>query len=518
MPSVSQVSNVASPVAGTLLPMIGMAGPWGAAVAGAIELIGLVDKIGQGRKAANKFTQNGGPQDIINKQLATISSSGASAEAKAEATKKAWTDFLSAANDFAAANPKQSTVVNQAIYKTPALTDTVRDLMGGADPLDKSFTDMAASGMAKGNTMPNPGPSVKGTLLRAGLAAGGSLLASHMMGGNRTIGQASQGGGFPPESLQVPEWNAMTGQWETPAAPYGPNLLSGMTRNTNAVNNAATRGGGGGILSTILGGLGGGGGNGNGGGGSNGSLLQRLLPQLISSGTSLVGGFLGSRAANNAANVQSDAALEAARMNQQAGREALGFNREVFTQQQRNLQPWLDAGTGALKSISEIAPFVPPTAEEAMKDPGIQFALQRGQKALEAYERAHGKLLSGKAVKDIDEYAQGVASTGYNDVFNRDLKTREANLNPLLSIAGLGQVSSGQLNNDLGAEGTNAANIGLSTARTVGDLNTSASAARASGYVGSANSWLNSLQNIGNNFMQQVSIGDLMKRFQPQAA
>jgi len=473
MPSIGQVAAGASLPTSVGLSLMKVPNPYVVAAGAALSLVGLVDKIGQGRKAANKFTQNGGPQDILNKQLAAISASGASAQEKSQATDVAWRSFLQAADQFASANPKQSKVVKQAIYETPDLTNTVQSLLGN-NPLDKSYTDLAAPGMATGNTRPNPGPSVGGTLLRTA-ANVGLPFAMNALQGNQPISST--------------EWNPETGQWET-------------------IPGTSSGGGGGGGITLP-------GGNANAPGG--GSLLQRLLPSLISGGTSILGGIFGSNAANRAAETQSDAALEAARLQTQAGQDALNFNREALAQQQQNLQPWLDSGAGALRSIEEMLanPFVMPTQEEAMQDPGIQFQMQQGQRALEAYERAHGKLLSGKAVKDINTFAQGVASQGYSNVANRKLQEREANLNPLLSMAGLGQTSMSQSNAAISNAANQNANIGLTTAGNVGNFQTQGANARASGYVGSANSMINAVQNIGNNIMQSQSIADIMRRLQP---
>jgi hypothetical protein len=504
MPSIGQIASPASIGLGTVLPLVtSLSNPVSAAIAGGVELLALIDKIGQGRKAANKFTQNGGPQDIINKQLAAISSSAASAEEKAQATEKAWTDFLGAANQFAAANPKQATVVKQAIYKTPDLTNTVQSLMG-KNPLDASFTNLAAEGMATGNTKPNPGPSVAGTLLKTGLSVG-LPFAMDKLQGVRGIGAiASNPGGFDPETGEA---------------------LGGVAGNV---------GGGSSTLSKIVGAVTGAAGAGGNGGATQGnsSLLSRLLPTLISSGTSLLSGAIGARAAGKAADVQADAATEAARLNAQAGKDALQFNKDALAQQQRNIQPWIDAGTGALRSIGDIvnAPgygwtetYKPPTYEEAMMDPGIQFQLNRGQQALQAYERANGTLLSGKAVKDIQEQAMGIAATGYGDVNSRKLQTyntnyntfaneRSAKLNPELSLAGLGQTSVGQINSDVGNAGAQGGNIALTTANRVGDQQTNAAAARASGYVGSGNAIGGAVANVGNNILNTVTIQDLLKR------
>lgn len=518
MPSVSQIASGAGLPLSVGMALLKVPTPYTIAAGAALSLVGLIDKIGQGRKAANKFTQNGGPQDIINKQLAAISSSNAPPAEKAQATEKAWTDFLSESNKFASANPKQATVVKQAIYKTPELTDTVKSLMGGKDPLDPTFTNTAAPGISQGMANPNPGPSVKGALLNAGLSAGSALAVSAL--NNRTsaakVGQPGNTGDVSNPDWQGPlqsgqgravsaqsVYNPATGQMEQPlpTAPAAgtPPIASSAPRDTPPAPNS--------------------------------SLLAKIAPQLISGGTSLLAGVIGSNAAKNAATEQSNAALEAAKLNSEAGKNAIDFNREVLAQQQKNQQPWIDAGTGALTSIQNIVngpgyawnqTYTPPTAEEAMASPELQFQMQQGQKALEAYLRSTGSLMSGKAIKEINEFGQGVASQNYGNVANRKLQTyntnysnfaneRAAQLNPQLSLAGLGQVSTGQVNSNLSTAANENSQIGLTSAANVGNLNTSASAARASGFVGSANALGGAVGQIGNNIMGQQSIQQILQ-------
>src|SRR3990167_6372869 len=502
MPSISQIAGGASLPLSVGMALMKVPTPYTIAAGTALSLVGLVDKIGQGRKAADKFTGAGAPQDIINKQLAAISSAQATPEEKAQAAEKAWTDFLTAANQFAAANPKQSKVVTQAIYQTPALTNTVQGLLG-KNPLDPAYTNVVAPGIAQGQAQPNPGPNVGGTLLRTAAAVGAPLAINALQ--NRVpVNQVGQVGGQvnPTTGLPIPGGSV--------AAP-----------------GAAPTGG-------------------------TSSLLSRLLPNLISSGTSLISGAIQSRAAGQAATTQSDTALEVARIQADAGREAsqltaktaadnLAFNRETLEQQQKNLQPWLDAGTGALRTIGEITnqpgwtgSFKPPTPEEAAQDPATQFQLQQGARALEASLRSKGLSLSGAAAKEIQALGQGIASQGYQRVrenavgdyeraYNTFVNERASRLNPQLAVAGFGQTATGNLNSaqgraaELGTDISTGAtraigDIGISTARGVGDLQTQAANARASGYVGGANAWGGAVSNIGNNILDTVTMQQILQR------
>jgi hypothetical protein len=136
----------------------------------------------------------------------------------------------------------------------------------------------------------------------------------------------------------------------------------------------------------------------------------------------------------------------------------------------------------------------------AWEDPGYDFRMAEGQKALERSASARGSLLSGGALKGLTRYAQGVASDEYgksydryNTDYQRAFNTFQANksnlFNRLSSLAGTGQQSVAQMG-QLGANYANQAGGNLQdAARAAGGYGTDAAAARASGYVGAANAW-----------------------------
>jgi hypothetical protein len=99
-------------------------------------------------------------------------------------------------------------------------------------------------------------------------------------------------------------------------------------------------------------------------------------------------------------------------------------------------------------------------------------------------------LLSGGTLKGIQRFGQDLASQEYQNAFNRYGIERERRLNPLQSLAGVGQTTSQQL----GAAGTQMAG-------NVGNLMTGGAAARASGYVGGANALTGALS-TGLNYYQ----------------
>lgn len=62
------------------------------------------------------------------------------------------------------------------------------------------------------------------------------------------------------------------------------------------------------------------------------------------------------------------------------------------------------------------------TAPDLQNDPGYQFQLAEGQKAMDRASSARGGYYSGAALRDAGKYATGLADTTYNDAYNRWLQ------------------------------------------------------------------------------------------------
>jgi hypothetical protein len=226
-------------------------------------------------------------------------------------------------------------------------------------------------------------------------------------------------------------------------------------------------------------------------------------------------GILGYEGQKGVAN----ASESAAQLQAQEAQNALTFQEQEFNTQEANQAPFLKAGQTAVGDLSSLlAPggalsqgwtgqFTAPTAAQAAATPGYQFTLQQGQNAIQNSAAAQGNLLSGGTEAALDQYSQGLASTNYQQAFNNALtqygtayntfENNQANqFNRLASVAGLGQVTAGQLGQE-GAQAANTtANIDLTTGAQQGQDAVNAASAMASGYnaIGNAaNSGLNSL-------------------------
>ena len=73
------------------------------------------------------------------------------------------------------------------------------------------------------------------------------------------------------------------------------------------------------------------------------------------------------------------------------------------------------------------APFAAPTAAEMGQDPGYQFRLTEGQKALERSGAARGVTNTGGNMKGLLDYGQRAASQEYGNVYDRNLNTYNTN-------------------------------------------------------------------------------------------
>lgn len=175
--------------------------------------------------------------------------------------------------------------------------------------------------------------------------------------------------------------------------------------------------------------------------------------------------LIGSSSANRAAGTQAAAADRAAQLQQQQ------FERQVELQ-----APFREAGVRALPELEAASRYTPFGMGEFQADPGYAFRLSEGQKALDRQAAARGGLISGGALKAAQRYGQEMGSQEYTNAFNRYQTERQARLNPLQSLAGMAQTSTGQLGQ-----------AGQTMATNVGEAGAAAAQARASGYMGQAN-------------------------------
>lgn len=148
-----------------------------------------------------------------------------------------------------------------------------------------------------------------------------------------------------------------------------------------------------------------------------------LLTAGVGAAGSLFGGLFGANASAQASQEYIKALGKAQSFLQ--GQEKTGLD---------NYSPYLDAGKNATYTLSNLLgtpgqglltpwsqQFTAPTEAQAEATPGYQFQLHQGENAIQNSAAGQGGLLSGRTLADLNNYAQGTASTNYQNTFQNSL-------------------------------------------------------------------------------------------------
>jgi len=189
--------------------------------------------------------------------------------------------------------------------------------------------------------------------------------------------------------------------------------------------------------------------------------------------------------ANKAADAQKTAAKKAAKTQKAA-----------LAAQTKLVAPYVEAGTNALAEYQKMAPYEDFGMKQFQADPGYNFRMAEGMKALERSASARGLLQSGGTLKGIEQYGQNLASSEYENAFSRYLSQREARMDPYRYLTGQGQAAAvGQAAN-VGTTGAALAEIAAQR----GNIQ-AAQAAGTAGAIGNAFSSIG--QGVGSYYANQ---------------
>lgn len=226
----------------------------------------------------------------------------------------------------------------------------------------------------------------------------------------------------------------------------------------------------------------------------HGVLCDPVTAAIGIGGATLVSGVLGANASSNAAKAQANAA-----------NKATAVGDAQYQQTREDQTPWREAGTVALsqlaagtKSGGELNRNF--TLADFQKDPGYDFRMSEGQKALERSASARGGLQGGGTLKALTRYGQDYASNEYGNAYNRFNNDNTTRFNRLASLAQVGQTA----NNTIAQAGQANANNASENALAAGN-------ARASGYVGTANA-------INSGLNNSMSLYTMNQMFQNRSA
>jgi hypothetical protein len=137
-----------------------------------------------------------------------------------------------------------------------------------------------------------------------------------------------------------------------------------------------------------------------------------------------------------------DAAINAQRDGANA---AIGLQREMYQQGREDMAPWREAGADALGQMNDPQHKERFSHANFQQDPGYQFRMNEGMRALQASAAARGNLGGGATLKALTRYGQDVASQEYQNAYNRFYDQQDRSYNRLAGLAGVGQTTSGQL-------------------------------------------------------------------------
>lgn len=180
---------------------------------------------------------------------------------------------------------------------------------------------------------------------------------------------------------------------------------------------------------------------------------------LIPAGISALGGLFGAKD-------QSDTVKEAAD-------QANALEREQWDWTKQAWQPRIDAGNRGLTLYERAIAQKNQKPYEFTADPGYQFRLGEGEKAINRAAAASGRFDSGRTLKDLLRYGQDFASNEYGQGWNRWNTLNNQNVNRLANLAGLGQTALTQVGgagqNYADSSGSNLANAMLMGANARGN-------------------------------------------------
>ena len=142
-------------------------------------------------------------------------------------------------------------------------------------------------------------------------------------------------------------------------------------------------------------------------------------------------------------------AAEAARQQEAAAKKAMGVADQIWLDQRRQQTPYIDAGRTSLADLLRLKDD--PNAIQ--NSPAFQFRLAEGQKALERSAAARGGLSSGRFMKDLGRFSQGLASEEYGNQWNRLFGLSEMGRGAATTLGNFGSTHADRIAQLFGAQG-----------------------------------------------------------------
>lgn len=192
------------------------------------------------------------------------------------------------------------------------------------------------------------------------------------------------------------------------------------------------------------------------------------MPAAAIVGAAVVGGVATTVAGNKAAKAQKNAAAQ-----------QVAESRRQYDQTRADYAPAREAGAGATNKLASMYGVYKPgdasyVATDFTASPGYDWRLSEGIKATERSAASRGLLGSGAAVKAIQRYGEGLASSEYENYANSLKSLAGLGQNATAGTAAAGAQATGQINNAYqqagNARASSYANTGSAINGTVNNL------------------------------------------------
>lgn len=208
------------------------------------------------------------------------------------------------------------------------------------------------------------------------------------------------------------------------------------------------------------------------------------IPFLIAAGVAAAAG-LGSAVAGGVGSAN------AARAQETQAQKAMRLQQQMWRDQQGRMSPYLEAGRTTLAQLLEQMnggafdrKFDP---SQLASDPGYQFRMAEGQKALERSAASKGGLMSGGFAKGLTQYGQGFASNEFQNAWQRDQAEKTGQFSRLSGIADMGERAAGAMGQ-----------MGQQYANQMSNLYGDVGNAQSAGAIGTANAVSGGFNTLGN--------------------
>ncbi|SSS75954.1 DNA transfer protein p32 [Acinetobacter baumannii] len=184
------------------------------------------------------------------------------------------------------------------------------------------------------------------------------------------------------------------------------------------------------------------------------------------------------------------AAQEAGNQQFEATKYASDQQREMFNELRKDQQPYMQAGSDALKQLmggmGANGQFMKTySGQDIYNDPSYKFRLNQGLDAIQSSAAAQGGLLSGATQKALSDYGQNFASQEYQNGYNRFNADQTNQYNRLANLVGLGQSAAAGVGN-----------AGMQTGQAIANNTMAGANAQAAGTIAAGNRRANDFQTM----------------------